>query len=95
VLEVHPTQLYESVLLFLIFLVLWKLRKRPRAAGWLFGVWMILTSAERFLVEFLRAKDDRFMGPFTLAQSISVLVLLVGVSLVASRSRPRPDPTQA
>lgn len=95
VLEVHPTQLYESALLFVIFLVLWKLRKRPRAAGWLFGVWMILTSAERFLVEFLRAKDDRFMGPFTIAQSISVLVLLVGVSLVASRSRPRPDPTKA
>jgi phosphatidylglycerol:prolipoprotein diacylglycerol transferase len=95
VLEVHPTQLYESALLFLIFLVLWRVRKQPRAAGWLFGVWMILTSAERFLVEFLRAKDDRFMGPFTLAQSISVLVLLVGVSLVASRGRPRPDPTEA
>ncbi|MEJ2371436.1 MAG: prolipoprotein diacylglyceryl transferase, partial [Gemmatimonadales bacterium] len=90
----HPTQLYESALLFLIFLTLWKLRKQPRAAGWLFGVWMILTSTERFLIEFLRAKDDRFMGPFTLAQSISILVLLVGVSLVASRSRLRPEPTK-
>ena len=87
VLEVHPTQLYESALLLAIFFVLWKLRKRPAAAGWLFGVWMILTSLERFLVEFLRAKDDRFLGPFTLAQFISVLLLLVGVYLVGYRSR--------
>ena len=34
------------------------------------------------------------MGPFTLAQFISVLVLLVGVLLVSGRSRPRPGPQE-
>lgn len=87
VLEVHPTQLYESALLLVIFLVLWRLRNTPRAAGWLFGLWMILTSAERILVEFLRAKDDRFFGPFTLAQVLSFAILLVGVGLVSTRGR--------
>ena len=30
---------------------------------------------ERFLVEIVRAKDDRFFGPFTVAQLISVINL--------------------
>ncbi len=91
-LKVHPTQLYESVLLLAIFLLLWRLRKRPSAAGWLFGVWMVLASLERILVEFLRAKDDRFLGPFTIAQLISFLILMVGILLVANRGRARGSP---
>jgi thioredoxin reductase (NADPH) len=47
---------------------------------------LALLAVERFLVEFLRAKDDRFLGPFTVAQAISLLVL-VGL-LVARRWRP-------
>jgi prolipoprotein diacylglyceryltransferase len=38
---------------------------------------------ERFLVEFLRAKDDRLLGPFTLAQAASVAVFVIGVTLLA------------
>ena len=87
VLSVHPTQLYESALLFAVFLVLWKLRRRPRAAGWLFGAWMVLTSAERILVEFWRAKDDRFLGPFTMAQAIGILILVVGLYLIRRADR--------
>ncbi len=89
VLAVHPTQLYESALLFAVFLILWKLRNKPRAAGWLFGVWMILASAERLFVEFWRAKDDRFLGPFTMAQAISLLILGVGLVLVWQAERQR------
>ncbi|MEE9472237.1 MAG: prolipoprotein diacylglyceryl transferase [Gemmatimonadota bacterium] len=92
VLEVHPTQLYESAMLFAIFFVLWRLRKKPRPDGWLFGVWMILASVERLLVEFLRAKDDRFMGPFTLAQAISVMILAAGILIVVNRRRRRERP---
>jgi prolipoprotein diacylglyceryltransferase len=33
---------------------------------------------ERFLVEIVRAKDDRFLGPFTVAQLISVLMVIAG-----------------
>ena len=27
--------------------------------GWRFGVYLVLAGAERFLIEFVRAKDDR------------------------------------
>jgi prolipoprotein diacylglyceryltransferase len=33
----------------------------------------------------VRAKDDRFLGPFTIAQLISVLLMIVGIVLWARR----------
>ena len=42
-------------------------------------LWLGLAGVERFLVEFLRAKDDRFLGPFTLAQFISVGLIVVAL----------------
>lgn len=78
IVPVHPTQLYEVALSTLIFFVLWRLRLTPRAAGWLFMLWLVLAGAERFAVEFFRAKDDRFIGILTLAQVISVGIMVVG-----------------
>lgn len=80
VVPVHPTQLYEVALSTVIFLVLWRLRKHPHRAGWLFMVWLALAGLERFLVEFLRAKDDRFFGILTVAQLISLALASVGVA---------------
>ncbi|HEV3458329.1 MAG TPA: prolipoprotein diacylglyceryl transferase [Thermoanaerobaculia bacterium] len=90
-LRVHPTQLYETAICLLIWgAALWLMRRRPYPA-WAPGVLgltvLCLLALERFLVEFLRAKDDRFLGDFTLAQAISVLVLLVAAALARTRWR--------
>jgi phosphatidylglycerol:prolipoprotein diacylglycerol transferase len=82
VLAVHPTQLYEVAALLFIFWLLWRLRRHEHAVGWLFGVYLIAIGIERFLVEFVRAKDDRLLGLFTLAQATSIALLLVGLALV-------------
>lgn len=87
IVPVHPTQLYEVAMSTLIFFVLWRIRKEPRAAGWLFMLWLVLAGAERFLVEFFRAKDDRFIGILTLAQVISVAIMVVGAVGLARLSR--------
>jgi len=79
IVPVHPTQLYEVGLSTLIFFLLWRLRRTPRPPGWLFLLWLSLAGLERFLVEFLRAKDDRFIGLLTLAQVISLALVAVGV----------------
>ena len=79
VVPVHPTQLYEIAMASIIFVVLWKLRVHEHGAGWLWWICLTLLSAERFLVEFVRVKDDRFLGPLTLAQGIAVTLVLVGV----------------
>jgi len=90
VISVHPTQLYETVLGFLMFAVLWRLRDHRHAEGWLFGVYLVLAGAERFFIEFFRAKDDRFVGPFTMAQAIAVALALLGIAIMAWRREPRP-----
>lgn len=94
IVPVHPTQLYEVALSTLIFLGLWKIRKEPRTAGWLFMLWLVLAGAERFLVEFFRAKDDRFLGPLTLAQFISVGIMVVGIAGMARLSQREPAPAR-
>jgi phosphatidylglycerol:prolipoprotein diacylglycerol transferase len=85
VLAVHPTQLYEVGLMTIAFMLIWKLADRPGGTGWLFGLYLTLAGAERFFVELFRAKDDRFLGGFTLAQATSVAILLIGIAIVALR----------
>ncbi len=78
VLAVHPTQLYEIGLSLLIFAILWRLRREPWKAGRLFSLWLALAGLERLIVEFFRAKDDRFFGFLTLAQLISIGLIVLG-----------------
>jgi phosphatidylglycerol:prolipoprotein diacylglycerol transferase len=93
VLAVHPTQLYETAIMLAAFAILWRLRLNDRPIGWLFGVYLVFAGAERFLIEILRAKDDRFLGPFTLAQLTSVILVFIGTALVmAWRTGPSPAP---
>ena len=81
VLAVHPTQIYETIAMFLAFWWMWRRRGHGHGTGWLFGCYLMFAGAERFLVEFVRAKDDRLIGPFTLAQATSLLLIAVGAWL--------------
>ena len=92
---VHPTQIYETALMLLVFAWLWHLREHGHAIGWRFGVYLVLAGTERLLVEFVRAKDDRLFGPFTLAQVTSVLLIFAGVWVAARLRRPEAAPIPA
>jgi len=85
VLAVRPTQLYETALGLVMFWVLWRLRDHRHAEGWLFGLYCVLAGVERFIVEFHRAKDDRFLGPFTTAQLIAFGAITAGAILLIRR----------
>jgi phosphatidylglycerol:prolipoprotein diacylglycerol transferase len=86
-LAVHPTQLYELAAGVAIWLVGRRLLGRLRAGET--GLWVLsLLSVERFLVEFLRAKDDRFLGPLTVAQALALAVLAGSLLLLARLRRP-------
>src|SRR5205085_9619972 len=82
ILRVYPTQLFESASAFIIFLILMASSRRPHPKGRTFGLLLVLMGIERFLVEIIRAKDDRFLGPFTIAQAISFIAVVVGVVLL-------------
>jgi len=94
VVAVHPTQIYETGLMFLAFLWLWHLRTHQHALGWRFGVYLALAGVERFLIEFVRAKDDRIFGPLSVAQVTSLLVVLAGVAIMVRLNAPGPAETQ-
>ena len=78
VISVHPTQLYETALGFVMFLILWRYRNHKHAEGWLFGFYCVLAGVERFVIEFVRAKDDRFVAGLTVAQVIALLFAVGG-----------------
>jgi phosphatidylglycerol:prolipoprotein diacylglycerol transferase len=88
VLAVHPTQLYEVAMGLVMFFVLWRMRDHKHAQGWLFGVYCVLQGTERFIVEFFRAKDDRFFGTFTMAQMIALGFIAAGAVWMRLRSKP-------
>ncbi|MCZ6890668.1 MAG: prolipoprotein diacylglyceryl transferase, partial [Gammaproteobacteria bacterium] len=83
VMAVHPTQLYETAAMLLVFWVLWRLRAHAHGTGWLFGAYLLFAGTERFLIEFIRAKDDRFLAAFTVAQLTSIVIAIAGVLLMA------------
>ncbi len=88
---VHPTQLYETAAGLIIWgVTLLLLRRGTILPGNLFLTAISLLATERLLVEFLRAKDDRFFGDYTLAQAISLLILLAAlIAIWRARSRER------
>jgi phosphatidylglycerol:prolipoprotein diacylglycerol transferase len=79
VVAVHPTQLYEVTLGFIMFLILWRFRDHKHAEGWLFGFYCVLAGIERLIIEFFRAKDDRFFfAGMTTAQLIAIAFAVAG-----------------
>lgn len=84
VLAVHPTQLYEVAIMLVVFAILWGWRTRPKGTGWLFGAYLVFAGTERFAIEFLRAKDDRFLAGLTYAQGMSVVLIVVGALIWSS-----------
>jgi len=91
VLSVYPTQLYEVTLGFVMFLILWRLRDHEHAEGWLFGLYCVLAGIERFIIEFFRAKDDRFFAGLTAAQLIALAFAVGGAVWMYLRRNPGPN----
>lgn len=84
---VHPTPIYETASMLVIFWILWRWRDRFTRPWALFGVWALLAGVERLLIEFVRRNDTAFAG-LTAAQLVSVGLIVLG-SALAYRYRPR------
>jgi len=74
--------------MLLVFWWLWRRRNHGHAIGWLFAWYLVFAGAERFVVEIVRAKDDRLLGPFTLAQAMSLVLIAVGSALLYQWRQP-------
>lgn len=83
----HPTQLYESAALLLIFLGLKRLEARRPAPGAVLLVYGTSYGIWRFAVEFLRGDNPRLWLDLTLFQLASLAVVGLSLLLLLARRR--------
>ncbi|MCM8784339.1 MAG: prolipoprotein diacylglyceryl transferase [Candidatus Omnitrophica bacterium] len=77
----HPTELYAALLNFLIFLVLSKRYKKRKFRGEIFLLYLMLYSAKRFFLDFLRGDLPPLYFGLTIFQSISIFVFVLTIIL--------------
>jgi len=79
--RVHPTQLYESAVLFLVAWLLVRMRRQGKADRAVFGWYLVLAGVVRFFIEVLRVNVRVALGLST-AQFFSIGALALGLALV-------------
>ena len=79
---VWPTPLYEVIMAFILFAILWSIRKKVKVPGVLFSIYLIFSGIERYIIEKIRVNPDyHFLGmSFTQAEMISVFFVLIGTA---------------
>ncbi len=90
----HPSQLYEALLegLFLFLLLIYFRNKFLNKPGVISGLFLIIYSIFRFIVEFYRVPDDQLGYIFlnlTMGQVVSLIFILSGVILFYLKNETR------
>lgn len=80
---VFPTPFYEVVICFILFLVLWLLRKKLKIPGTIMALYLMLNGLERFFIEKIRVNTRLNIFGFqpTQAEVISSLLFISGLVL--------------
>jgi prolipoprotein diacylglyceryltransferase len=79
--------------MFIAFLYIWKIRTKPKPAGWLFSIYLIIAGFERFFVEFVRSTTESPVPGLSVAQVMALGLIVVGaVKLYTLRDSPEPEP---
>jgi phosphatidylglycerol---prolipoprotein diacylglyceryl transferase len=91
----HPTQIYEALAYVLMTLLLWFLYRRGLAEkrGRMFGWFLILLFAFRFVVEFVKEPQVAFENKLLLnmGQLLSVPFIITGILIVVMAGRKNTD----
>jgi prolipoprotein diacylglyceryl transferase len=88
----HPSQLYEALLYFLIFLLvglLYSKRSIRKKEGILTGVVLILVFSGRVLLEFFKTKQASYESVLTLntGQLLSIPLIILGFIIIVFRKK--------
>ncbi len=83
----HPTQVYSSLVEFVLFVVLLWLLHRPHTDGEILGTWLFLSGLSSFMLAFFRGDGvELFHGLVTVTQLIAAAMVLAGGLLWLHRS---------
>jgi phosphatidylglycerol:prolipoprotein diacylglycerol transferase len=77
--RVHPTQIYDTILMLLTFVLIWKIRKRKLPTGSIAAISLIIAGVERFVIEFIRNTSPSFIPDLSQAQLISIGITVLGI----------------
>jgi len=81
-----PTQLYSSLILILIFVILRILQQRSHREGQIFFAYLLLYSLKRFFIEFWRENEAIYWG-LSLFQIISIAIFCFALIKIIAISR--------
>lgn len=82
----HPAQVYEFILDYILFVVLWKKSERQKYEGEIFITYIIGFSVIRGIVEFFRI-NPVLWGPFSISHLLSLLFIVLGLIIHAYLKR--------
>lgn len=74
----HPAQIYEVILNFILFGIIWSNRKKVKYQGQLFFIYLIGFSINRFIVEFFRTNPIVF-GRLSIAHVTSIFIIVLSI----------------
>ena len=77
--HIHPTQIYSSIFDFLLGFILLYYSKKQRKNGKVMGLYLIIYSIGRFIVEFLRDDSRGNVGVLSTSQFIAIFTLVLGI----------------
>lgn len=80
--SLHPAQLYSSLVLLFIFLMLYSIKSYLTKPGQVISLYLLLASSERFFVDFLRGDQQFFLNTISPGFSINVLSINQWIALV-------------
>ena len=88
----HPSQLYEATfegLFLFIILIYFRNKGFLNIPGIISGIFLILYSLFRFIIEFFRFPDEQLgylIINLTMGQAISIIFFIIGIYLIATRN---------
>ena len=87
--HLHPVPIYESIAVFIIFIILMILERRKAFEGQVLCLFLILNGFERFINEYYRGDERGFVfnGLLSTSQVISLLVIPLGIILYVYRQK--------
>lgn len=80
---VFPTPLYETLMMAVVFAILWVLRKRLRVPGMLFFLYLALAAVERFWIEKIRVNVHHEVLGMRMSQAEIISSILFTISVLA------------
>ncbi|MCS1406909.1 MAG: Prolipoprotein diacylglyceryl transferase [Verrucomicrobia subdivision 3 bacterium] len=86
---VHPTQIYESILNFALYLGLEFLYRKKQFDGQIFAIYLMAYAALRGFIEMFRSDyaHQQLTGPMTPGQLMGILIFGAGLGLYILRAR--------